>query len=172
MHKLKNEKEPIENDKLNGLFVLVFIVIIIWISSIFIIPNFLLELNKRALLGDSFGTINSLFSGLAFAGIIYTILLQRKELALQRQELKETRLELERSATAQEKSERQQRRQSENLKITAKLNALSTLVSYYSNVESKSKNFDGAKYKLAQTEQENYIVRIKGILDRKENHND
>lgn len=165
-------KTTSQNDRLNGLFVLIVVVILIWIASVFIIPYFLSDLNKRALLGDSFGTINSLFSGLAFAGIIYTILLQRKELALQRQELKETRLELERSATAQEKSEMQQRRQSENLKITAKLNALSTLVSYYSNVETKTKNFDGAKYREAQNEQEKYISRIKDLLYIKEGHND
>jgi hypothetical protein len=42
-----------------------------------------------------FGVVNALFSGLAFAGIIYTILLQRKELELQRRELADTRRELE-----------------------------------------------------------------------------
>ena len=44
-----------------------------------------------------FGSINALFSGLAFAGIIYTILLQRKELELQREELKLTREEIKKS---------------------------------------------------------------------------
>lgn len=42
--------------------------------------------------GDKFGVINSLFSGLAFAGIIITILLQSRELKLQREELEETRV--------------------------------------------------------------------------------
>src|SRR4051812_21552608 len=41
--------------------------------------------------GDMFGRLNTLFSGLAFAGIIVTILLQRTELALQRHELKAAR---------------------------------------------------------------------------------
>lgn len=41
--------------------------------------------------GDKFGVANSLFSGLAFAGIIITIYIQSKELSLQRKELKETR---------------------------------------------------------------------------------
>ena len=94
--------------------------------------------------------------------------MQRKELALQRQELKETRMELERSADAQEKSEKQQRRQSENLKITAKLNALSTLVSYYSDLETKTKNINASKYKSSQREQEIYIQKIKEILNKKE----
>lgn len=43
--------------------------------------------------GDSFGAINSLFSGLALLGIIWTIYLQRNELTLQREELKKTREE-------------------------------------------------------------------------------
>ena len=41
----------------------------------------------RGQVGDSFGALNALFSGLAFAGLIATILLQSKELALQRKEL-------------------------------------------------------------------------------------
>ncbi|MUV15285.1 putative phage abortive infection protein [Noviluteimonas gilva] len=44
--------------------------------------------------GDMFGAANSLLSALAFAALIYTILLQRYELKLQRIELTETRTEL------------------------------------------------------------------------------
>lgn len=45
--------------------------------------------------GDSSGAINALFSALAFAGVIFAIILQKKELQLQREELKQTREELE-----------------------------------------------------------------------------
>ncbi len=44
--------------------------------------------------GDMFGSINALFSGLAFIGVIFAILLQRQELGLQRKELEQTREEL------------------------------------------------------------------------------
>jgi len=44
--------------------------------------------------GDMFGAVNALFSGLAFAGVIYAILLQQQELRLQRDELQLTRAEL------------------------------------------------------------------------------
>jgi hypothetical protein len=44
--------------------------------------------------GDMFGAANALFSALAFAALIYTVLLQREELRLQRQELAENRAEL------------------------------------------------------------------------------
>ena len=43
---------------------------------------------------DSFGAINALFAGLAFAVVIYAILLQKKELELQREELQATRNEI------------------------------------------------------------------------------
>lgn len=50
---------------------------------------------ERGTFGDMFGTVNALFSGLAFATLIYTAWMQREELALQRVELRETRLELQ-----------------------------------------------------------------------------
>lgn len=61
--------------------------------------------NNRADFGEMFGTVNTLFSGWAFAGVIYAIFLQRRELELQRNELEMTREELRRTAEAQEKSE-------------------------------------------------------------------
>lgn len=56
---------------------------------------FLLPLEDRGTIGDMFGVVNALFSGLAFAGIIFTVLLQSRELQLQRRELSLTRAELE-----------------------------------------------------------------------------
>lgn len=47
------------------------------------------EKNGRGTFGDSFGVVNALFSGLAFAGVICAILLQKKELELQRAEIRE-----------------------------------------------------------------------------------
>lgn len=49
---------------------------------------------ERGTFGDMFGAVNALFSGLAFAGLIVTLLYQKEELKLQREELKETRNEL------------------------------------------------------------------------------
>ena len=65
----------------------------------------------RGTFGDMFGSVNALFSGLAFAGVIIAIFLQGQELIVQhaqlkftQDELKLTRLELERAAKAQEAS--------------------------------------------------------------------
>jgi len=67
------------------------IIIGLWIFTYYHLKD--LPHTDRGTLGDMFGTVNALFSGLALAGIIFTILLQRKELGYQREELKATRLE-------------------------------------------------------------------------------
>jgi hypothetical protein len=56
--------------------------------------NFGEVMAKRGQFGDMFGAINSLFSGLAFAFLIYTALLQKKELELQREALTGQKTEL------------------------------------------------------------------------------
>ena len=66
-----------------------FIIYISW-------PITLGNVDKAGVFGDSFGVLTALFSGLAFAGIVFTILLQREELKLQRKELTLTREELAR----------------------------------------------------------------------------
>ena len=48
----------------------------------------------RGEFGDMFGAVNALFSGLAFAGLIITLILQRQELGYQREELEQTREEM------------------------------------------------------------------------------
>lgn len=56
------------------------------------ISNF--SISSSGTFGDSFGLLTSLFSGLAFAGLIITINMQKDELSLQREELSLTRSEL------------------------------------------------------------------------------
>ena len=59
-----------------------------------IIPCIYSPPQSAAEFGDMFGGVNALFSGLAFVGLIWAIVLQKEELGLQRQELAETRKEL------------------------------------------------------------------------------
>lgn len=79
-------------------------VLVLWVLTPVVINQFYLDIAHRGQFGDLFGSINALFSGLAFAGVIVAILLQREELKLQREELAANRAELQRAATAQEKS--------------------------------------------------------------------
>ena len=82
-----------------------------------------------------FGAVNALFSGLAFAGLIIAILLQRQELQLQREELAETRKEIRRSAEAQEQLVRAQQQ-------AALMNARATLSGRYIDPRSSEWNQD------------------------------
>lgn len=129
-NKLIMKKQEIENTLdekelwLWTFFIIATLVVFIWWLFWYFVNN----MEERWTFWDMFGAINALFSGLALAGIIYTMLLQKQELRLQRLELKANREDLARAATAQENSERALRQQAENLKVTARLNALSTLM--------------------------------------------
>lgn len=76
------------------ILVLILFIAISWIATIYYVPKFYGKPDSAGTFGDMFGSLNTLFSGLAFVGVIVAILLQRKELELQRQELEDTREEL------------------------------------------------------------------------------
>lgn len=69
------------------------IVIALWLGYWWWISSRYCSFETRGQFGDMFGAINALFTGLAFAGLIVTIILQTQELGLQRDELKATRVE-------------------------------------------------------------------------------
>lgn len=71
----------------------------------------------RGTFGDQFGAVNALFSGLAFAGLIYTIILQRRDLKLQRQDLKLQRDELALTRKEMEEQTAEFEKQNETLRI-------------------------------------------------------
>ena len=66
--------------------------ILLWSISFFMLSW---EFDRRGTFGDMFGAVNALFSGLAFAGLIVTLIMQHEELGLQRKELAQTNKELE-----------------------------------------------------------------------------
>lgn len=92
------EKFEYETQKrrLNYIFIGIVIGAAIFVALSGLLIYFSFSTNsERGSFGDMFGMINALFSGLAFAGIIYTILLQRIELELQRDEIAKSTSELE-----------------------------------------------------------------------------
>jgi len=104
------------------------IIIVIW-AAIGFLPLFISDSSTdRGTFGDMFGSVNSLFSGLALAGVIYAIFLQKRELELQRNELELTRLELKRSADAQSISSDSLQKQINLLALSSKLSAYSALI--------------------------------------------
>lgn len=101
-------------------------VVALWVLCGIILYRF----PERGTFGDMFGAVNALFSGLAFAGVIYAIYLQRKELELQREELRSTRLELARSAVAQEKSEEALRQQVQAAEFSQRIAAINNMLEF------------------------------------------
>ena len=69
-------------------------VVLAWLLTLFIGHTLIDTWQERGQFGDLFGSVNALFAGLAFAGLIYAILLQRQELQLQREELRLQREEM------------------------------------------------------------------------------
>lgn len=123
----KDHATPTRPSKIRGFVVLLVIVCVIWSLSWYLILIFIPSWQDRSSFGEMFGAVNAFFSGAALAGVIYAIVLQRRELELQRYELEMTRLELRRSAEAQENSEKALTEQAKALAQTAQLNALAFL---------------------------------------------
>ncbi|MCE5181209.1 MAG: hypothetical protein LLG15_05350 [Betaproteobacteria bacterium] len=73
---------------------LIFAVIAIWIVAAVTVWLTLPDWASRGQFGDLFGSVNALFSGLAFAGLYSALRLQQEQLALQRTELVLQREEL------------------------------------------------------------------------------
>lgn len=98
MKYLEKNKESYKGE-IHAAIIIVIVIILLWGISWYLIDRFVVSSDIKQIstevvqgtFGDKFGAINALFSGLAFAGIIFTILLQRKELELQRNELEQTR---------------------------------------------------------------------------------
>lgn len=68
---------------------LVLFILVLWIgSSLYITENF--HEDNWGIFGDMFGAINALFSGLAFAGVVVALILQRADLKVQQELLKES----------------------------------------------------------------------------------
>ena len=109
--------------------------------------------------GDSFGAANTLFSALAFAFLIVTVIMQKNELSLQRQELSETRKELRKSAAAQDSSQKALNIQ---VRIMAKQAMLASYQSLYQAhlPNTTSMRVDNRTKKIATANCSKYIALI------------
>jgi hypothetical protein len=118
---------------------------------------------QRGQFGDLFGSLNSLFSGLAFAALFFTLRLQqqqlekqeqqldlqRKELGLQREEMIASRTELAKQAVAQKHLSRATVAQIRVAAINAQIEAVKIRPSSYGNAEAH-KNIEQAAEVLAE----------------------
>lgn len=90
--------------------------------------------NTRGTFGDQFGAVNALFSGLAFTGLIYTIILQRRDLEIQRHDLKLQREEIALNRKEMEEQTAEFEKQNETLKIQRFENTFFNMLSQFQEV--------------------------------------
>lgn len=74
------------------------IIVGLWLKVPQFLGDGLCPAKDKGTFGDSFGSVNALFTGLAFAGLVFSILLQQRQIRLQRadflmqiQEMKDSR---------------------------------------------------------------------------------
>ncbi len=144
---------------------MIILVLIIWVVSALVIIWQIDNWSDRGTFGDLFGAVNALFSGLAFAGLIFTIVLQKRELALQRSEIAQNRIELKKTAKSQQHSEKALFEQVEQMKISAKLNALNTIINYY-NIQITSTNNSEEVILKAKERRRETIKEIDTLINR------
>ena len=92
--------ERIKNNPLSSLIIFVLLLWSIYPLALKLVFN--KDWNSLGPFGDTYGALNTLFSGLAFAVLILSLFLQRKELEAQRIELEAQRQEIKESNTIAE----------------------------------------------------------------------
>ena len=149
-----------------GMIIAFLIITGLWIGSAgFIFCNIGYP-NTAGEAGDLFGAIGALFSGWAFCGILWAILLQRKSLQIQHDDLMASLEEMKQSREAHEESAEALNRQIEATNINSKVDILKTLIETILTCRGNGK-LDKHFQKLQQ-EDENfrqYITDIEEIYE-------
>lgn len=126
----------------NSFTVLVGLTIAVWFFSGLAIIYFIDDWGDRGTFGDLFGAVNALFSGLAFAGLLYSLFENKKQIMAQQEELLLNRQELLKARKIQEKTEKAIEAQVSQMKNTARLSGLNTLVNYFTAKINDAKSTD------------------------------
>jgi len=161
------------------LIILFITVFILWILNPIIIGYIYPDMEKRGQAGDLFGAVNSLFSGLAFAGIIWSLRLQQTQLEMQKEELKLQREEqiAARKELAGQKEQLQQ--QSETFDLQRFENSFFSLLNLhkkyqknmfpqiYKELKNKIKKFsDSNELKVIQIGYFEFYLEFNSVLDQ------
>jgi hypothetical protein len=150
----------IENFKM--WIVIISVILIAFYISVYLCIN---NAGDRGTFGDTFGAVNALFSGLAFAGMYVALTLQRKEFKLQREEFEKNtdalKSQKEEMTNQKKELEQQKKIMAEQLKLAGISQVESTLF-YMLGQHDNIINCLSAKTPKAINGMPNYTV-IKGI---------
>jgi septal ring factor EnvC (AmiA/AmiB activator) len=139
-------------------------VCIVWLISGISLYFSLDNWSERGTFGDMFGAINALFSGLAFAGLIFTIIMQREEIKTNQDEIELNRQELHKSVRAQQKTQQALQDQAKQTALTARINAMSTVINYY-NTQITNPNNSEELIQKARVKRRALIKKIDDMID-------
>ncbi|MGA0384222.1 MAG: hypothetical protein ACO3L1_04400 [Flavobacteriaceae bacterium] len=148
---------------LNSFSALVGLTIAVWFFSAIAIMYFIDDWGARGTFGDLFGAVNALFSGLAFAGLLYSLLENKRQIMAQQEELMLNRQELLKARKIQEKTEKAIEAQVSQMKNTARLSGLNTLVNYFTAKINDSNSTDN-EIQLAKEKRREAIREIDRLI--------
>lgn len=151
------------NNKL--LFGIIITVFLLWAISAGVIMLTLDDWATRGTFGDLFGAVNALFSGLALAGLVYSLYRSREELGLQREEIESNRKELIKSRKTQEKSEKALEEQARQLRVASKINGLKILIDYYTGILADNNKAEDVRDR-ALVRRKELIKEVDTLIDR------
>jgi hypothetical protein len=90
MNAPRKESTPTERSEFWTPALFCLIAVGLWVTNWLLLLKYGGESAERGQFGDMFGAVNALFTALAFAGLIYTAILQRRQLLLQQKDLAES----------------------------------------------------------------------------------
>jgi hypothetical protein len=143
---------------------LVIAVLAVWLTSTLLMFTIFPNTEQRGQVGDAFGAVNSLFTALAFFGIVVSLFLQGRDLRHQRKELRLSREAQQETADAMQQ---QLGTMNDNIKLNA-LSARENLLMMLKDFEVKS--ISGSTPSLAEIQLnkdvQDALERLQGLADR------
>lgn len=134
----------------------IIIVFVLWVGFGIVAYKLGKTWPERGTFGDMFGSINTLFSGLAFAGVVTTLFLQRQDLEIQRQ-VQDTQLkDLKQQAEATVRSAKQMELQQQLLNFQIIQQTVLNLI------ESKRRFIQNMKKYEPDPIQGEYVIKSSG----------
>lgn len=126
----------------------------LWAVRCWIFPS---SLEEGGHFGDLFGGANALFAAFGFAGLIYTILLQREQLISQEEELRRTR----EAVDTQIAISRQQTFENSFFQLTSRLSEIAANMTFYDH---KGRKCFGEMYGVLKNDYHDVSLHEKGLL--------
>ncbi len=148
------------------LFVLIVAVVAIWVWLPEKLAPHLTSPQDRGVFGDSYGAVTSLFTGLGFAGLVFTILLQQREIKLQRDDFTAQLKEMQSTRGEVSKQSQIHEMQLNQSIVQLKFNALQTKLELIKIDSLKFQEHTRGGYAGPQIEQ--ILVEMNGLIQQLE----